>query len=84
MAYWSGRPNGGDINSIRADGQRAFMSHWGWHFCWQFHIKHYFYKTDFLNHIRMLDAVSNTLRNIFHSDTLRMMNHDEIEEAVNI
>jgi hypothetical protein len=72
------------VNSITADGEGAFLSNDVLNLCEQFGIKTYFYKADYLNHIRMVESAIKTLRNIFNVDTNRMMINSEMQKGLKI
>ena len=72
----------GQISSITADGERAFISEQVLEGLHDQGIKTNFIKADYLNHIRMVDNVIRTLRNMFNGDVNRMLDNNEMQKAV--
>jgi hypothetical protein len=70
------------ISSITADGERAFLSNQVLDELHKRGIETNFIKADFLNHIRLVDNVIKTLRNMFNGDVSRMMDNKEMQKAV--
>jgi hypothetical protein len=69
------------VNSIIADGERAFISKEVLDKLHGEGIEANFIKADYLNHIRMFDNVIKTLRNIFIGDVVRMLDNKEMQKA---
>jgi hypothetical protein len=72
-----GRP----ISSITPDGERAFISKQVLYKLHEQGIETNFIKADYLNHIRMVDNVIKTLRNMFNGDVSRMVDPEEMQNA---
>jgi hypothetical protein len=70
------------ISSITADGECAFLSNQILMKLHDRNIETHFKKADYLNHIKMIDNVLKTLRNMFNGDISRMNNNNEIQKTI--
>jgi hypothetical protein len=73
-----GRP----ISSITADGELAFISKQVLDKLHGEGIETNCIKADYLNHIRMVDNVIKTLRNMFNGDVNRILDPNEMQKAI--
>jgi hypothetical protein len=74
---------GEPISSRTADGERALISNQVLEELHQPRIETNFIKADYLNQIRIVDNVIKTLRNMFNGDVNRMLNPEEMQNAIN-
>jgi hypothetical protein len=70
---------GGPISSITTDGERSFVSPQVLKELHQLNIETNFIKANYLHHIRIIDNVIKTLRNMFNGDVNRMLNPEEMQ-----
>jgi hypothetical protein len=73
---------GGLISSVTADGERAFISKQVLEELHQQGIETNFIKADYLHHIRRVDNLIRTLRNMFSGDVNRMLDNNEMQKTI--